>query len=92
MWLTGAGGRAGGRASRPAVTALTPAAATEQAGGPQPRPARDGIPMGWALLAALGEPVIWHVIADKPSAAKALGYGASGLMVSGVPEVLGATP
>ena len=53
MRLTGAGGRAGGRAAGPGVTALAPAAAAEQAGGARPGPARGGMPLRWALPVAL---------------------------------------
>ena len=53
MRLTGAGsGRAGGRAAGSGVTALVPAAA-EQAGSSRPDPARDGMPLRWALPVAL---------------------------------------
>jgi apolipoprotein N-acyltransferase len=50
VWLTGAGGRAGARAGRSGVTPLPP---SDPAGGWDPGPARGGIPMRWALLAAL---------------------------------------
>ncbi len=53
MRLIGAGGRAGGRAAGPGVTALAPAAAAEQAGGSRPGPARGGMPLRWALPVAL---------------------------------------
>ncbi len=53
MRLIGAGGRAGGRAAAPGVTALAPAAAAEQADGSRPGPARGGMPLRWALPVAL---------------------------------------
>jgi len=51
--LTGAGGRAGGKAAGPGVTALDPATAAERAGGSGPGPASGGLPLRWALPVAL---------------------------------------
>ncbi len=53
MWLTGAGGRGGGRAAGPGVAAPAPTAAAGQAGGPRPGPARGGVPLRWALPVAV---------------------------------------
>jgi apolipoprotein N-acyltransferase len=51
--LTGAGGRAGGGAAGPGVTAMVPAAAAERAGGSRAGPARGDMPLRWALPVAL---------------------------------------
>ena len=53
MRLTGAGGRAGGRAAGPGSPALVPAAAAERAGGSRPGWALGGLPLRWALPVAL---------------------------------------
>ncbi|MBC7518352.1 MAG: hypothetical protein H7248_05635 [Microbacteriaceae bacterium] len=46
----------------------------------------------WARIESLGKPVIGHIVSDRPEARAALSHGAVGLIVSGVREVLGATP
>jgi apolipoprotein N-acyltransferase len=51
--LTGTGGRSGGRAAGPEVTAPAPAAAAEQARGLRPGPARGGLRLRWAAPVAL---------------------------------------
>ncbi len=53
VWLSGAGGRAGGRAAGPGGTALVPAAAAERAGGSRPGSACGGLALRWALPVAL---------------------------------------
>jgi len=53
VWLTGAGGRAGGRAAGSGGTAPVPAAAAELAGGSRPGSARGGLALRWALPVAL---------------------------------------
>ena len=52
MWLTGAGGRAGGRAVGSGDTASVPAVA-ERAGGSRPGSARGGLELRWAVPVAL---------------------------------------
>ncbi|BDZ49772.1 hypothetical protein GCM10025867_20130 [Frondihabitans sucicola] len=52
----------------------------------------DGAPEQWRLVAALGKPVIGHVVPTPAAAATALGLGARGLMISGVRETVGHLP
>lgn len=42
----------------------------------------------WASIMSYGKPVIGHIVPNGTAAATALGYGAAGLMVSGVQEVI----
>ena len=53
MRLTGAGGRAGGKAAGPGVTAMVPVAAAERAGGSRAGTACGDMPLRWALPVAL---------------------------------------
>jgi hypothetical protein len=42
----------------------------------------------WNTILSYGKPVIGHIVPNSTAATTALGYGASGLMVSGVEQVV----
>lgn len=46
----------------------------------------------WNAIKSYGKPVIGHIVPNGTAAATALGYGAAGLMVSGVQEVIPRSP
>lgn len=46
----------------------------------------------WTSILSYGKPVIGHIIPSSSAASTALGYGASGLMVSGVQEAIPRSP
>lgn len=46
----------------------------------------------WASIMSYGKPVIGHIIPDAAAVTTALGYGAVGVMVSGVAEAIPRTP
>lgn len=45
-------------------------------------------PAAWAAVMAYGQPVMGHIVPDFAAAGAAIGYGAAGLMVSGVTAVV----
>ncbi len=46
----------------------------------------------WTAILSYGKPVIGHIVATSSAASTALGYGAAGLMTSGVKEVVPRAP
>lgn len=46
----------------------------------------------WTTMLSYGKPVIGHIIPSSSAASTAFGYGAAGLMVSGVQEVIPRSP
>jgi hypothetical protein len=46
----------------------------------------------WTAIKSYGKPVIGHIVPSLAAATTALGYGANGLMVSGVQEAIPRTP
>jgi hypothetical protein len=46
----------------------------------------------WASIMSYGKPVIGHIVPDLAGATTALGYGAAGIMASGVQQVVTRTP
>ena len=46
----------------------------------------------WSSIMSYGKPVIGHIVPNSTAASTALGYGAAGLMVSGVQEVISRSP